>query len=151
MTPHPFRVFGLAGLALALATAGPSLAQPSPGGPPGGGPPSAENPAGLAQKLRDELRLRPDQETALRAFVQAVIPPPGAVERLRQAQLTDQTLPTPARLDRMLAHMDEMRAIVSVRVDATKRFYAQLSPDQRRTFDNQPAPGRPGGRGPSAP
>lgn len=150
MTPNPFRVLVLAGLTIALATAGTSLAQPGPGGPPraGAGPPSGETPAGLAQKLRDGLRLRPDQEPALQAFVRGVIPPPGAVERMRQAQVTEQTMPTPARLDRMLAHMDEMRALVAARIDVTKRFYGQLSPDQRRAFDNQPSPGQSGGRGP---
>jgi len=149
MIPHPFRVFLFAGAALCLAIPAQGLSQPGPGGPsgPGGGPPSAQSPVGLAQTLRDRLRLRPDQEDALRAFVQVVIPPPGVMERMRQEQVSDQTLPTPARLDRMLAHMDEMRALVARRAEATKRFYAQLSPDQRRTFDSLQGPGGAGGRG----
>ena len=148
MTQPSFRVLLVAGLALPLAMASASLAQTGPYGPPpgppgrDGRPPPADSPVGLAQQMRDALHLRADQEDALRAFVEAVTPPPGATERMRQAQQADQALPTPARLDRMLAHMDEMRGLMAARVTATKRFYAQLSPEQRRTFDTLRPPGR---------
>lgn len=145
MIPHPFRILLIAGLALPLAMTTASLAQTGPNGPP------AESPAALAQQMREALHIRPDQEGALRTFVQAVTPPPGAVDRMRQAQQNDQALPTPARLDSMLARMDEMRRLMAARVEATKRFYAQLSAEQRRTFDSLRPPGRSDRGGPSGP
>ena len=44
----------------------------------------------------------------------------------------DEHLTTPQRLDKMLAHLDEMRSHMVARVDATKQFYAQLSPSQQK-------------------
>ena len=39
----------------------------------------------------------------------------------------DQHLTTPARLDKMLAHFDQMRTRMVAKADAVKTFYAQLS------------------------
>jgi hypothetical protein len=44
-------------------------------------------------------------------------------------------LPTPQRLDRMQARMNERQAAFARRSDAVKRFYAQLTPAQQRAFD----------------
>jgi hypothetical protein len=51
--------------------------------------------------------------------------------------------PTPQRLDMMLAGMDDSRKLMVSRIDATKRFYAQLTPDQQRIFDQMGAQGGP--------
>lgn len=143
----------MAACALGLSFAGASIAQMSepPGGPPPGyqgGPPSAPTPADQSDRLRQALVLRPDQEGALQAFVAAMAPKPGEAERLRAEAERDQTLPTPQKLDRMLAHMDEMRAGVLARVTATKGFYAQLTPQQQRAFDALSASGAPRGARP---
>ncbi|HET9161512.1 MAG TPA: Spy/CpxP family protein refolding chaperone [Caulobacteraceae bacterium] len=114
----------------------PSIGARGPGGPGGrGGPPSPEM---REQMLRDRLGLRADQEPALKAFLESTRPQPPLGGRRAQRAMT-----TPERLDRQLAEMKQ-------RVDATKRFYAQLSPEQKQTFDSTPmlAMGPEGGRGP---
>lgn len=156
----------LAGAAAALAVVVSAVAgvaqtlPPSVGGPIGGpggpgafghngGPPSPEM---RGQMLRDRLTIRADQEPALKAFLDASGPPmgPGA----RGARRAQRQMTTPERLDEQL---DEMRK----RVDATKKFYATLSPDQKATFDTLPmamglegrggGAGRGGRRGPGGP
>jgi hypothetical protein len=140
--------------ALALLGAGASFAQP-PGPPPADGRPSAmrmqrPDPAQMAerraQRLRDTLQLRPEQEPALRAFVSALQPQGDRMNRMRgdRGGPEARTLTTPERLDRMRARLAERQAAFERRADATKRFYAQLSPAQQRAFD---AIGPMGGRG----
>lgn len=128
--------------ATVLAQDGPPGAPPSvgfgqggPGGPGGrGGPPSPEQ---RAQMLTERLNLRADQQGALQTFLQASAPPMGRGQLRAQRAMT-----TPERLDQQLAEMRQ-------RVDATKRFYAQLTPEQKQTFDSTPmlAMGPEGGRG----
>ncbi|MGI8841569.1 MAG: Spy/CpxP family protein refolding chaperone [Caulobacteraceae bacterium] len=138
MTSSP-RLFLLAALAASLAVPAAGLAQdqygPPPGPPRSNGEPPPVTAASQAQRLRETLRLRPDQDGALQAFVQAMAPPTTAMERMRRREETTASMPTPQRLDMMLAGMDEMRAITVARIDATKRFYAQLTPVQQRAFD----------------
>ncbi len=129
---------GLAGLAsaLALATAGAAIAQaPPPGGPPPGGMRMMEmrrpDPEARAQKLRDVLQLTPAQEPALKAFLEAQKPPgPPAPPEARAKPLT-----TPERLDSQRARMVERLAAFDRRAAATKTFYAQLTPAQKKAFD----------------
>jgi hypothetical protein len=49
----------------------------------------------------------------------------------RGQRRAERAMTTPERLDQQLAEMRQ-------RVDATKRFYAQLSPEQKQTFDSTP-------------
>jgi Spy/CpxP family protein refolding chaperone len=135
--------------ALSLA-AGASFAQaPQPGGPGpqaegrhGPRPDPAQRAERHAQRLRDALQLRPDQEPALRALIAATQRPPGP----RHDPEAQARLPTPERLDRAMARMAE-------RAQAVKRFYAQLTPAQQKAFDAMPRMGGghggpPGMRGP---
>jgi Spy/CpxP family protein refolding chaperone len=136
-------LLGVTAAAALAATAASSIAQDGPpqagrpglAGPRAGGP---GNPQMREQMMRQRLALRADQEAAFQAFLQATRPPgPGARgERREIRQLT-----TPERLDRQLAELRQ-------RVDATKRFYAVLSPEQRQSFDAMPMGGPDGGRGP---
>ena len=48
-------------------------------------------------------------------------------------------LTTPERLDRQRAHMVERLAAFDRRAAATRTFYAQLTPAQQKTFDDQGA------------
>jgi len=161
MTKIPHRV-AIIGLGLSLALGGAALAQgygpgaPPPNGPPqqsdGYGPPPTPTPAEMARQLRQRLRLRPDQGVALNSFVQAVAPPPGMEEKMRRDQEAARTMTTPQRMDMMISQMDEMRRMMLARAQATKAFYAQLSPDQQHAFDLMGAEdgeGAPGG-GPGA-
>jgi Spy/CpxP family protein refolding chaperone len=146
--------------ALSLA-AGASFAQTPP--PAAGQTPPAEgrhgqrlDPAQMAerhaQRLRDALQLRPEQEPALRALMAALQPPPGERDRMRQDRHDMGRLTTPERLDRMAQRMNEHAARFRQHADAIKRFYAQLTPAQQKAFDAMPmmgmgGPGMHGGRG----
>ena len=105
-----------------------------------------------AEHLRAALQLRPDQEPALKAFLDASKPAarPARGDRAAMAQMS-----TPQRLDAQRARMTERLARFDQRAAATKKFYAQLSPSQQKAFDTL-APrgpgkgmdGRHGGHGP---
>ena len=108
--------------------------------------------------LKEKLKLTPAQEGAWNSFTAAQQPParPGGgreAERAEFAQLT-----TPQRLDRMQARQAERSAMFAKRADATRSFYAALSPEQQKTFDaesmqrfGQRGPGGPGGHHHPAP
>lgn len=86
--------------------------------------------------LKEKLKLTPAQEGAWSTFAEAQRPPvrPGAGEpsfdRGEFAKLT-----TPQRLERMQARQAERSAMFAKRADATRSFYATLSPQQQKTFD----------------
>jgi len=146
--------------ALALTAAGASFAQPA-SAPPSAPGPRAEgrhwqrpDPAQMAerhaQRLRDTLQLRPDQEPALRALMDAMRPDPAQMERRKAERQEAQRLTTPQRLDRMQARLAERQTRFARRADAIRRFYAQLTPAQQRAFDALPMAGMGhggGGRG----
>lgn len=131
---------------LALITAGAAAAQ-APAQPPGpvrseggraeGGRSMGPDPAKMAERkterLRATLQLRPDQEPALKAFVEATRHDPG--ERGRRERPGREAMTTPQRLDLARARMAERQAVFERRAEATKRFYAQLSPAQQKAFD----------------
>ena len=85
-----------------------------------------------AEHLRAALQLRPDQEPALKAFLDASKPAarPARGDRAAMAQMS-----TPQRLDAQRARMTERLARFDQRAAATKKFYAQLSPSQQKAFD----------------
>lgn len=86
----------------------------------------------MAAHLRAVLQLKPGQEAALAAYVQALKPKPGAMMRLDSH---DGPMATPQRLDRMEKMMTEHEAMMHARIEATRRFYAQLDPAQQKAFD----------------
>lgn len=144
--------------ALAVTAAGASYAQQPPGPPPTDGrewgprhermhPDPAQMAERRAQRLRDLLQLRPEQEPALRAFLEASRPTGDRMGRGLQRPDRDQARPltTPEHLDRMRERLAERQAAFERRAAATKRFYAQLSPSQQKAFDAMPMHGRPGG------
>lgn len=163
----------LAGL---LATAGISAmaqgtAMPAP-------PPGADMPAGhmgermgrhdpakmqvyMAKRqaeLKAKLKITAAQEGAWTTFTTAMQPPagmgpggPGARPTPEQRAEFDK-LTTPERIDKMrvmrVQHMAEMTAAMDKRGDATKAFYAALTPEQQKVFDAEPLRhGRMGERG----
>jgi Spy/CpxP family protein refolding chaperone len=141
--------------ALALTCAGASFAQPAPTERPGAmrmqRPDPAERAERRAEHLRAALQLRPEQDAALRAFIDAQRPPEGARERMQDRRQADGPMTTPQRLDQMRQRMAQRQAQFERRADATLRFYAQLSPSQQRAFDAMRPAGREhmkrGGRG----
>ena len=119
-----------AGLAVVLAASATAQNGPPPGPPPA--PPSA---AQMSDHFRQSLHLRADQEGALQAYVAALQLSNRETIAGREKSAGMQSLPTPQRLDAMLARFDSMRAMLVEMATATKAFYAQLTPEQRATFD----------------
>lgn len=94
-------------------------------------------------ELKAKLKITASQEAAWTSFTAAMQPPaamghmgqrPTAEQRAEFAKLT-----TPERIDKMRAlhtqRMADMNAAMEKRGDATKAFYATLSPEQQKTFD----------------
>jgi len=158
----------LAGAAVTAITAGAAVAQipappppPAPPAPPAPPPPPefamgpdmmimhhgrAPDPEKRAQRLRDVLQLRPDQDRALKAYVEATSPKPFVIKK-EEARAGDKDGAEPAppttleRLDHMAKAADAMKA----RAEATRAFYLSLSPSQQKTFDVLDLDGRDGG------
>ncbi|MBU4434876.1 MAG: Spy/CpxP family protein refolding chaperone [Alphaproteobacteria bacterium] len=104
----------------------------------------AGDPAAHAQHLRDVLQLRPDQDAALKAYLDAADPhammasmkPDGMGGDMGgDGDEADKPMTTPERLDRQAAHMAGMAAAFQKQAAATKAFYAALSPSQQKAFD----------------
>ena len=103
--------------------------------------------------LKAKLKITPAQEGAWTAFTAAMQPPARMMERHTPEQRAEfDKLTTPERIDKMKAlrtqRMTEMNAEMDKRGEATKAFYAVLSPEQQKTFDAEHQKmGRQGGRG----
>lgn len=93
------------------------------------------DPAAHAQHLRDVLQLRPEQEGALKAYLEGGKPPPMKEMIKDDGPEGDKPLTTPERLDRQAERMAEMAALFQKRAAVTKAFYASLSPSQQKAFD----------------
>lgn len=90
------------------------------------------------QRLRDLLQIKPDQETAFRTFV-------SSLEQLRPERRLHADAPggraaltTPERLDRAAQRLAEAQQRLQKASVAVKTFYAALSPEQRKAFDEMP-------------
>lgn len=86
-------------------------------------------------KLKAELKLSAQQEPAWNAFVARTAPEPRAMKAGAREDWSKLT--TPERLDKMQALKAERDAQMAQRIDATKRFYASLTPEQQKVFDTQ--------------
>lgn len=132
--------FAGAAAALSLGLTGAARAQAAPDAPP---PPKGEHhmmmrahegehAEHMAKHLRDALQLRPDQDGALKTFLEAMKPP---MHKPHEAMEKHEALTTPQRLDRAMAKMNEHVEMMRRHVEAVKAFYAQLSPSQQKAFD----------------
>ena len=88
--------------------------------------------------LKAQLKLTAAQEGAWTTYTAAMKPPAGLMAtRPDFAELAK--LPTPERIDKMKAlhtqHMNDMNAAMATRGEATKAFYATLTPEQQKVFD----------------
>jgi len=83
-------------------------------------------------QLKAKLAITPAQEGAWTSFTQAMQPRSDFARLDRQAM---QKLTTPERIDRMRALRAQRDAAMDARADAIKTFYAQLQPEQQKTFD----------------
>jgi hypothetical protein len=118
-------VLAAAAGAILLLASGAALAQSPPEGPP----------QPDLSRLHDALRLGPAQEAAWKAYAAAITPDPQLEARRRGAAAMMKSLPTPRRIDLVDAEMQEEMAAMRRQGQAVKAFYAQLSPEQQKTFD----------------
>ncbi|QCB47607.1 Spy/CpxP family protein refolding chaperone [Hydrogenophaga sp. PAMC20947] len=88
-------------------------------------------------QLKAALKLTPDQEAAWSAFVARTAPEPRVAGQDRAQRGDWSKLTTPERLDKMQARHAERGEKMAQRIDATKSFYAALTPEQQKTFDTQ--------------
>ncbi len=93
--------------------------------------------------LKAKLKLTAAQEAGWATYIAAMKPPADMMAR--QAQHTELAkLPTPERIDKMKTlhsqHMAEMTAAMDKQGEATKTFYATLTPEQKKTFDSAMMP-----------
>jgi hypothetical protein len=99
-------------------------------------------------ELKEKLKLTPGQEAAWNTFAGASQPGMHQMGADRQAMRGEfAKLKTPQRLDKMLAMSELRRAKMVEHSQATKAFYAQLSPEQQTVFDAEAMPGRHRGLG----
>lgn len=91
---------------------------------------SSEN---RAERLRTMLQLTANQESALQAFLTATAPPRRDVLRPAVAERGPQT--AVERADRMAEATARIAADTKKRADATRTFYAALTPSQKKVFD----------------
>jgi periplasmic protein CpxP/Spy len=106
--------------------------------------------------LKAKLKLTASQEAAWNTFATAMKPPADMGKRPDRAEM--EKLTTPERLDKMRAmhkeRMAVMEAAMDKRTEATKVFYATLTPEQQKTFDaahsnmDHPRDGGHQGKGP---
>ena len=88
--------------------------------------------------LKAMLKLTPAQEGAWTTFT-AAIKPPVASPLKRPEPVEIAKLTTPERIEKMKAlqtqRQSEMNAAMDKRAEATKAFYAALTPEQQKVFD----------------
>lgn len=162
----------LAGL---LATAGAAAMAQAPVAPPAE-PVTAGQPTGHAESMyrhdpakmqawmasreaamKAKLKITPAQESAWTTFTAAMQPPARGARPTPEQRAEYEKLTTPQRIDKMrdmrTQRSAEMAAAMDKRGEATKAFYAALTPDQQKVFDSEHAKrGHHGGHsGPDGP
>ena len=99
------------------------------------------------QRVHDALKLTAQQEPAWAKY-QESHPFAGKANRPDPAEMAKLT--APERADKMLEMQKQHQDAMSKHVVAMKDFYAQLTPEQKKTFDEQTQMGKRGGRGPGS-
>jgi Spy/CpxP family protein refolding chaperone len=103
------------------------------------------DPAKMAQmharhlsELKAKLKITPAQEAAWNTFAESMKPPVDMMGKRPDPAELDK-LTTPERIDKMQAlhkeRMAAMEAAMDKHGEATKTFYAVLSPEQKKVFD----------------
>jgi Spy/CpxP family protein refolding chaperone len=89
--------------------------------------------------LHDKLKLTAKQEAAWKKFA-ASKPMLDKSARLDPAEM--EKLNAPQRLEKGLEHMRTMEARMTEHLAALKEFYAVLTPEQQKVFDEEASPRR---------
>jgi len=131
---------GTAALAAQAQSATPDQARTPPAEGRHGHAASQEQRAAFAArrvaKLHDDLKITPAQENAWNAFVASMKPAPRGArpDRAAMANLT-----APQRLAQHIERQKRRTAAMEQRLGAVNSFYAVLTPEQRKTFDEKAA------------
>lgn len=150
----PYRTFvSSALLAASLGfVAAPAMAAPQDCGPRGAhGELSGHHAKHMEQhhkKLHSLLKLTPEQEVAWKKMVDIEKPMMAKADPMKSDDWAKLT--TPERADRMVERMKAHHARQVEQVAAMKEFYAVLSPEQKKSFDDFHATGMRGKSGPRA-
>lgn len=86
--------------------------------------------------MHDKLKITAGQEGAWKTFIETT--KPAMMERgekMRADRKAMEGLSTPARMEKMLEHSKERLAHMQKHLDALKTFYAVLTPEQQKIFD----------------
>lgn len=96
----------------------------------------SERAAARQQKLREQLKLTASQDAAFASYIAARKP-----QRLGQKVERDawKTMSTPARMELRLERARGRLTAMENQVAATKAFYAVLTPEQQKVFDENSA------------
>jgi periplasmic protein CpxP/Spy len=84
--------------------------------------------------LHDKLKLNANQETAWQSYI-ARMKPADFPQRPDRAEM--EKLSAPERMEKMLGMMKQREQRMTERLAATKEFYAVLSPDQQKIFNDE--------------
>lgn len=84
-------------------------------------------------ELHDKLKLTPAQEPAWKTFAASMTPPEHGT---RPDRAEWDKLSAPERMEKMLAKMKEHEAKMADRLAAMKTFYAVLTPEQQKIFND---------------
>jgi len=87
-------------------------------------------------ELRKELKLTPAQEADWNAWSAKIKEIREAKKQSRPDREAMKSLPAPERLEKMIAHSKAKTAHLEEALAATKTFYATLTPEQRKVFDD---------------
>ena len=88
-------------------------------------------------ELKTRLKITPEQESAWDTFTTAMKPPATAMGQMRQVHAEMGKLSTPERIDKMRALRSQHMVDMEKREEAIKTFYASLTPDQKKIFDDE--------------
>ncbi|MET3134001.1 protein CpxP [Oxalobacteraceae bacterium GrIS 1.11] len=94
---------------------------------------SAEHMAKFQARLHDKLKLSAEQEPAWTTFI-AASAPPASIARPDRAAIAKMT--APERLEKWIEASKTHIATQESRLAALKTFYALLTPEQKKTFDD---------------
>jgi hypothetical protein len=91
-----------------------------------------------AEHLRTMLQLKPSQEAALSTYLAAVKPDHGRDTIVEMSNRGDAPKTTTQRLADMETNLAKQTAQGHARIEATRKFYDQLEPSQKKVFDEMP-------------
>ena len=102
-------------------------------------------------EMKAKLKITPAQEGAWTTFTASMQPPAHGARPTPEQRTEFDKLTTPQRIDKMreirTQRMTEMNAAMDKRGEATKTFYAALTPEQQKVFDANTMRGHGGRHG----